>query len=68
MPCPCRCGLTATGLTRHVLYDFDAHRHAFQALPGAVGSLPGDLKELVEYTEASVGSVLTVGRRGPATE
>jgi Golgi phosphoprotein 3 (GPP34) len=55
--------VAATGLTRHVLYDFEMHRHAFQSLPGAVGSLPSDLRELVEYTEASVGSVLTVGRR-----
>lgn len=55
--------IAATGLTRHVLYDFEMHRHAFQTLPNAVDSLPGDLRELVEYTEASVGSVLTVGRR-----
>ena len=55
--------IAATGLTRHVLYDFAMHRHAFHSLPGAVGSLPGDLRELIEYTEASVGSVLTVGRR-----
>jgi hypothetical protein len=55
--------VAATGLTRHVLYDFEMHRNAFQSLPNAVGSLPGDLKELIEYTEASVGSVLTVGRR-----
>ena len=55
--------IAATGLTRHVLYDFEMHRHAFQALPGAVESLPLDLRELVEITEASVGSVLTVGRR-----
>ncbi len=55
--------VAATGLTRHVLYDFEMHRQAFQPLPSAVGSLPGDLRELVEYTEASVGSVLTVGRR-----
>ena len=55
--------VAATGLTRHVLYDFEMHRHAFQSLPSAVSSLPSDLRELVEYTEASVGSVLTVGRR-----
>jgi hypothetical protein len=55
--------IAATGLTRHVLYDFEMHRHAFQALPNAVDSLPSDLRELVEYTEASVGSVLTAGRR-----
>ena len=55
--------VAATGLTRYVLYDFEMHRHAFLSLPNAVGSLPGDLRELVEYTEASVGSVLTAGRR-----
>lgn len=55
--------VAATGLTRHVLYDFEMHRNAFHSLPSAVGSLPGDLRELIEYTEASVGSVLTVGRR-----
>jgi hypothetical protein len=55
--------IAATGLTRHVLYDFEMHRQAFQTLPNAVESLPSDLRELVEYTEASVGSVLTVGRR-----
>jgi len=55
--------IAATGLTRHVLYDFDMHRQAFQSLSNAVESLPSDLRELVEYTEASVGAVLTVGRR-----
>jgi hypothetical protein len=55
--------VAATGLTRHVLYDFEAHRHAFYALPDAVASLPSDLRELIEYTESSVGSALTVGRR-----
>jgi hypothetical protein len=55
--------IAATGLTRHVLYDFEMHRHAFQTLPNAVESLPSDLRELVEITELSVGSVLTVGRR-----
>jgi len=55
--------IAATGLTRYVLYDFEMHRQAFQTLPNAVESLPSDLRELVEYTEASVGSVLTVGRR-----
>jgi hypothetical protein len=55
--------VAATGLTRHVLYDFEMHRQAFQSLPSAVGALPGDLRDLIEYTEASVGSVLTVGRR-----
>jgi hypothetical protein len=39
------------------------HRQALLLLPSAIASLPGDLRELIEYTEASVGSVLTVGRR-----
>jgi hypothetical protein len=55
--------VVATGLTRHVLWDFEVHRQALLLLPSAIASLPGDLRELVEYTEASVGSVLTVGRR-----
>ena len=55
--------VAATGLTRHVLYDFEVHRHAFYNLPDAVASLPTDLRELIEYTESSVGSALTVGRR-----
>jgi hypothetical protein len=55
--------VAATGLTRHVLWDFELHRQAMLLLPTAVASLPGDLRELIEYTEASVGSVLTVGRR-----
>src|SRR4029453_12029048 len=58
--------VAATGLTRHVLYGFEMYRTAFQSVPSAVGSLPGDLRELIEYTEASVGSVLTVGRRWAA--
>jgi Golgi phosphoprotein 3 GPP34 len=57
-------GLVAvTGLTRHVLYDFDLHRQALATVSDVVGSLPADLRELIEYTEASVGSVLTAGRR-----
>jgi hypothetical protein len=55
--------IAATGLTRHVLYDFEVHRHAFQTLPDAISSLPMDLRELIEYTESSVGSALTAGRR-----
>ena len=55
--------VAATGLTRHVLYDYDMHRQAFLLLPNAIASLPGDLRELIEYTEASVRSVLTIGRR-----
>jgi hypothetical protein len=55
--------VAATGLTRYVLYDFEIHRQALLLLPSAVSSLPSDMRQLVEYTEASVGSVLTVGRR-----
>ena len=55
--------VAATGLTRHVLWDFEVHRHGLPHLPSAVGSLPGDLRELVEHTEAAVGSVLAAGRR-----
>ena len=55
--------VAATGLTRHVLYDFTMHRQAMLNLTDVVASLPADLRELIEYTEASVGSVLTVGRR-----
>ena len=55
--------VVATGLTRHVLWDFEVHRHALTQLPTAIGSLPEDLRQLIEHTEASVGSVLAVGRR-----
>ena len=55
--------VAATGLTRYVLWDFELHRQALLLMPSAVQSLPGDLRQLIEYTEASVGSVLTVGRR-----
>jgi hypothetical protein len=55
--------VAATGLTRHVLYDYDMHRDAFHSLTDAIVSLPGDLRELIEYTESTVGSALTVGRR-----
>jgi Golgi phosphoprotein 3 (GPP34) len=55
--------IAATGLTRHVLYDYDMHRDAFHSLTDAIVSLPGDLRELIEYTESTVGSALTVGRR-----
>jgi hypothetical protein len=55
--------VAATGLTRHVLYDYDMHREAFHSLTDAIVSLPGDLRELIEYTESTVGSALTVGRR-----
>ena len=55
--------VVSTGLTRHVLYGFEVYRHAFQSLPNVIDSLPSDLRELVEYTESSVGSALAVGRR-----
>jgi hypothetical protein len=55
--------VAATGLTRHVLWDFEVHRQAFNVLPSAVASLPEDLRQLIEHTESSVGSVLAVGRR-----
>lgn len=53
----------ATGLTRHVLWDFTAHRPGLTHLYAVVESLPADLRELVEHTEACVGSVLAAGRR-----
>ncbi|WP_328466032.1 GPP34 family phosphoprotein [Actinoplanes sp. NBC_00393] len=55
--------VSATGLTRHVLYGFEMYPQAFQYVPNAAASLPSDLRELVDYTEASIGSVLTAGRR-----
>jgi hypothetical protein len=55
--------VAATGLTRHVLWDFEIHRQAFLNMPSVVGGLPDDLRQLVELAEASVGSVLAVGRR-----
>lgn len=55
--------VVATGLTRYVLWDFEVHRQALTQLPTAIGSLPEDLRQLIEHTEASVGSVLAVGRR-----
>jgi hypothetical protein len=53
----------ATGLTRYVLWDHPTHRSGLSYLFAVVDSLPGELKELVEHTEASVGSVLAAGRR-----
>ncbi len=53
----------ATGLIRHVLWDFPVHRPGVTYLYNVVDSLPIDLRELVEHTEASVGSVLAAGRR-----
>jgi hypothetical protein len=55
--------VVATGLTRHVLWDIAAHRAGLTNLNPIVESLPADLRELVEHTEASVGSVLSAGRR-----
>jgi len=53
----------ATGLTRHVLWDFDVHRPGLTNLYSIVDTLPADLRELVEHTEALVGSALSAGRR-----
>jgi hypothetical protein len=53
----------ATGLTRHVLWDFPLHRPGVPYLYAIVDSLPPDLRELVEHAQASVGSVLAAGRR-----
>jgi Golgi phosphoprotein 3 GPP34 len=53
----------ATGLTRHVLWDLPVHRAGMTNLYAVVESLPTDLRELVEHTGASVGSVLAAGRR-----
>jgi Golgi phosphoprotein 3 (GPP34) len=53
----------ATGLTRYVLWDHLVHRHGMTYLYAVVESLPVDLRELIEQTEASVGAVLAAGRR-----
>jgi len=55
--------VVATGLTRHVLWDFAVHRPGITHLQTVVDSLPPDLRELVDHTEAAVGSVLAAGRR-----
>ncbi|GGN37145.1 hypothetical protein FHR83_006462 [Actinoplanes campanulatus] len=55
--------VVATGLTRHVMYGFENYPHIYHGLPSMIASLPSDLRELVECTESSVGSALTVGRR-----
>lgn len=55
--------VVATGLTRHVLWDIDSHRPGLLHLSDIVESLPTHLRELVEHTEAAVGSVLAAGRR-----
>jgi len=53
----------ATGLTKHVLWDFPVHRPGVTHLYSILDSLPSDLRELVEHTQTSVGSVLAAGRR-----
>lgn len=53
----------ATGLTRHVLWDFAVHRPGLTYLYNVVDSLPSSLRELIEHLEASVGSALAAGRR-----
>ncbi len=53
----------ATGLTRHVLWDFPLHRPGLANLHTAVEFLPAELRELVEHTQTSVGAVLAAGRR-----
>ena len=55
--------VAATGLTRHVLWDLPVHRPGLGHLHSVVESLPTDLRELVDHTEAAVGSVLAAGRR-----
>jgi hypothetical protein len=55
--------VVATGLTRHVLWDYAVHRPGLTHLQSVVDSLPPDLRELVDHTEAAVGSVLAAGRR-----
>jgi hypothetical protein len=55
--------VVATGLTRTVLWDATAHRPGLTHLDTVVESLPADLRELVEETQASVGSALAAGRR-----
>lgn len=55
--------IVATGLTRHVLWDIDAHRAGLLHLPDIVEALPNSLRDLIEHTEACVGSALAAGRR-----
>ena len=55
--------VVATGLTRYVLWDVATHRPGLPRLYAAIESLPPDMLELVEHTEACVGSVLAAGRR-----
>lgn len=53
----------ATGLTRYVLWDLTVHRPGLSHLYAVVESLPDQLRDLIEYTQVSVGSVLAAGRR-----
>jgi hypothetical protein len=53
----------ATGLTRFVLWDLTLHRPGLTNLHAIVDSLPYELRQLIDYTQMSVGSVLAVGRR-----
>jgi hypothetical protein len=53
----------ATGLTRFVLWDLALHRPGLNNLQTTVDSLPTELRQLVDYTQMSVGYVLSVGRR-----
>jgi hypothetical protein len=55
--------VAATGLTRYVLWNASVHRQGFTNLYSIVDSLPPESRELVEHTEASVGSALAAGRR-----
>lgn len=55
--------VAATGLTRHVLWDLPVHRPGLGHLHNVVETLPTDIRELVDHTEAAVGSVLAAGRR-----
>jgi hypothetical protein len=53
----------ATGLTRYVLWDHSVHRSGITYLYTVLDSLPIELRDLVDHTEACVGSVLAAGRR-----
>jgi hypothetical protein len=55
--------VVATGLTRYVFFSPQQQRDCMQNMPGILSSLPDDLVQLVQYTEAAVGSALAAGRR-----
>jgi hypothetical protein len=55
--------VVATGLTRHVLWNSTVHRPGLTHLHTVVEALPSDLRELVDHTEAAIGTVLAAGRR-----